>query len=272
VSANASARSVLPWRPRLLAPGRFATILITETRSELLKAIRLPAFVVPILVFPAMFYALFGLMLAGSTPVAGLTMPAYLLASYGTFGVVGAALFGMGVGVAAERGQGWLTLKRATPMPPLAYFLAKAVMSMGIGALIAGLLAVLGIAFGGVRLPLPTWVLLLTVLTLGAAPFCALGCALGYLSGPSSAPVIANLIYLPMALASGLWIPIEFLPGFLQQIAPLLPPYHLARLALGAIGGASNAWVHTAALAGFTALFLAIAVFAYRRDDDRTWG
>jgi ABC-2 type transport system permease protein len=113
-----------------LASGTFPAVLVAETRAEVLKAIRLPAFLVPVLVFPAMFYGLFGLMLSGSNPIAALAPPAYMLASYGTFGVVGAALFGMGVGVAMERGQGWMLLKRATPMPPLAYFMAKVLMSM----------------------------------------------------------------------------------------------------------------------------------------------
>lgn len=264
---------VLPAEGGCARPGSFAGVLVAETRSELLKAIRLPAFIVPTITFPAMFYALFGVMLNGGALVAGVTMPAYLLASYGTFGVVGAALFGMGIGVASERGQGWLTLKRSTPMPPLAYFLAKAIMSMIVGALIAGLLALLGVTLGDVRLSAASWVLLFVTLTVGAIPFCAFGCALGYLSGPSSAPMLANLIYLPMSLASGLWIPLEFMPDVMRTIAPFMPPYHLARLALGPIRGDATAPVlHIAALAGFTALFLAAAVLAYRRDDGRTWG
>ena len=134
----------------VLAPGSFGGALAAESRAELLKAVRVPAFIMPVVIFPAMFYVLFGLLIGGSIPGANLAMPAYLLASYGTFGVVGAALFGLGVGVAAERGQGWLTLKQATPMPPLAYFGGKVVMSMIIGAAIALLLALLGVAFGGV--------------------------------------------------------------------------------------------------------------------------
>lgn len=257
----------------VLRPGTFGGVLAAETRSEVLKAIRLPAFLVPTIIFPAMFYALFGLMLNGGAAVGGVTLPAYLLASYGTFGVVGAALFGMGIGVASERGQGWLTLKRATPMPPLAYFLAKALMSMMVGAAIAALLAVLGVTFGGVRMPVTAWMVLFVTLTLGAIPFCAFGCALGYMTGPSSAPMLANLIYLPMSLASGLWIPLEFMPGVLQSIAPFMPPYHLAQLALAPIRGvAANPLLHIAALIGFTLLFLAAAVLAYRRDDGRTWG
>jgi ABC-2 type transport system permease protein len=85
--------------------------------------------------------------------------------------------------------------------------------------------------------------------------------------------MIANLIYLPLSLASGLWIPIEFMPSFIQRIAPFMPPYHVARLAVGAIGGdGGSTLTHIGALVIFTALFLAAAVFAYRRDDGRTWG
>jgi ABC-2 type transport system permease protein len=145
-------------------------------------------------------------------------------------------------------------------------------MSAAIGFVIALLLALLGAAFGGVRLPLASWTLLLLVLTAGGVPFCALGCALGYIAGPNSAPPLANLLYLPMSLASGLWIPIEFMPAFVRDIAPLMPPYHLARLALATVGGATPVLEHIVALVVFTLLFLALAVAAYQRDEGRTWG
>lgn len=257
----------------LHASGTLPAVLLAETRSEILKALRVPAFLVPTLVFPAMFYVLFALVLNGGAVIGSTGMPAYMLATYGTFGVVGAALFGMGIGVAAERGQGWLTLKRATPMPPIAYFLAKAVMSMIVGALIMALLTVLAVSFGGVRMSAAAWIMLFVVLTAGAIPFCAFGCALGYASGPNSAPMLANLIYLPMSLLSGLWLPIEIMPGFLRAVAPFMPPYHLAQLALAPVRDSwQGAPLHVAALTGFTVLFLAAAVLAYRRDDGRTWG
>ena len=256
----------------LAAPGTFVGALVAESASEVRKAVRVPAFIIPVLVFPALFYVMFGLLIGGSMPLAGLTAPSYLLASYGTFGVVGAALFGMGVGVAAERGQGWMLLKRATPMPPLAYFGGKVFMSAAIGFVIAVVLALLAAMFGEVTLPPARWALLLLVLTVGGVPFCALGCALGYVAGPNSAPPLANLIYLPMSLASGLWIPVEFMPELVRDIAPLMPPYHLARLALSTIGAPVPVLQHAAALVLSTAVFLALAVAAYRRDDGRTWG
>lgn len=249
---------------------RFTSVVLAETRAEVLKAVRVPAFILPVLLFPAMFYVLFGIVVGGGPAT---VMPAYLLGSYGAFGVIGAALFGMGVTVAAERGQGWLLLKRATPMPPLAYFAAKVLMSILVGAAITVILGILAATVGGVRMTGLSWLLLFVTLSLGAVPFCALGCVLGYVSGPTSAPAIANLIYLPMSFAAGLWIPIQFLPDIMQRIAPVLPPWHLARLAHGVIlGNPEGAVASVAALAAFTAVFLAAAVFAYRRDNDRTWG
>lgn len=257
-----------------LASGRLPLILTLEIKSEFLKLVRMPAYVIPVVAFPALFYVVFGLTFGkGQSPGMPISMAGYLIATYGTFGVVGAALFGLGVGVATERGQGWLTLKRASPMPPLAYFAAKVAMSMLFGAVIAIVLLTLGATIGHVRLPATSWIALLFTLVLGAAPFCALGCAIGYFVGPNSAPAITNLIYLPMALGSGLWIPIEFLPSAVRAIAPALPPYHLARLALGTLGADnSSALGHVAALAGFTVLFLLLAVAAYRRDEGKTYG
>ena len=49
----------------------------------------------------------------------------YMLATMGCFGVMAVALFGFGVSLAMERGQGWLQVKRASPMPVSAYLLAK---------------------------------------------------------------------------------------------------------------------------------------------------
>jgi ABC-2 type transport system permease protein len=241
--------------------------LLLETHGELMKLVRMPAYAIPVLLFPMMFYALFGLSFGGREQAT------YLIGSYAAFGVIGAALFGLGVGVAVERAQGWLSLKRASPMPASAYFGAKVLISMMFGATITIMLGVLGVAFGDVSISLQQAVLLLITLTLGAAPFCAIGCALAYLVGPNSAPAVTNLIYLPMSFASGLWIPIEGLPRFVQNIAPALPPYHLGRMALRILGfDKSSIWLHAGVLLAFTIVFMAIAIWLYRRDEGATFG
>ena len=77
-------------------------------------------------------------------------MAEYLIATYGAFGVIGASLFGFGVSVAIERGQGWLEVKRTTPMPIAAYFVAKLAMAMIFSAIIVVLLIIVATTLGGV--------------------------------------------------------------------------------------------------------------------------
>jgi ABC-2 type transport system permease protein len=173
-----------------------------------------------------------------------------------------------------ERGQGWMRLKRVAPMPPLAYFVAKVFMATSVSALIVLGLFLLGATVGGVEMAIDRWVSLALVLVAGALPFAAMGLAFGYLVGPNSAPAVLNLVWLPMAFASGLWIPISQLPEIVQTAAPLLPPYHLAQLALGTFGAAETGGPlpHLGALAGFTVAFLAVAAWGFRRDEGKTYG
>jgi ABC-2 type transport system permease protein len=246
---------------------------VQEARFELLKTIRLPAYAIPTLAFPTLFYVMFS-SAYGAQSIGSVGLATYMLATYGTFGVIGAALFGFGVGVAIERGQGWLLLKRASPMPVGAYFAAKVVMAVLFSALIVLSLFALGALLNGIRLPAGTWLALGGTLVAGALPFCAMGLAFGTWCGPNSAPAIVNLFYLPMAFGSGLWVPIESLPGFVQDLAVWLPPYHLAQLSLKTVGVDRGAPViqHVGALALVTAVSLAIAAVGYRRDEGKTYG
>ena len=78
---------------------------------------------------------------------------------------------------------------------------------------------------------------------------------------------IVNVVFLPMALLSGLWFPIAMFPGSLQSAANLFPAYHLSQLALKVVAldvGQPPA-VHLAVLAGESVVFLAVAALGFRR-------
>jgi ABC-2 type transport system permease protein len=256
-------------------PGRSGNLRVyaLEAKTELLKVLRLPAYALPTVGFPAMFYVLFALALGGRQQN-GATVATYMLATYGAFGVIGASLFGFGVSLAVERAQGWLLLKRAMPAPAGAWLVGKTAVSLVFSVAVVAVLGALGVTLGHVRMPLASWVPLVAVLVAGAIPFSAFGLALGYLCGPNSAPAVVNLIYLPMAFLSGLWVPIEMLPRFLKDVATWLPAYHFAQLALQAVGAGRGgpAWGHAVFLLGFTLLSIALALFAYRRDEGATFG
>jgi ABC-2 type transport system permease protein len=247
---------------------------VLEAKYEVVKLRRLPGYALPTILFPVMFYLLFGVAMSGSRAMGRQNVAGYLLATYGAFGVIGAGLFAFGVAVAVERAQGWLLVKRASPMPPAVYVFGKVMASMAFAAVIVMLLAACAAGLAGVRLEARQWLLLFTVLVLGTAPFCAIGLALGYVAGPNSAPAIVNLLHLPAALASGLWIPVFMLPQFMQALAPWLPHYHLGQLALTVVGAASDpaTTTHMLALLAWTAIALAAAAAAYRRDEGKLYG
>jgi ABC-2 type transport system permease protein len=187
---------------------------------------------------------------------------------------MGAAIYAFGVGVAVERGLGWMQVKRASPMPQAAYFVAKAAVSLAFGAIVVMLLFTLGAVFGGVRMPVMQWLELGGVLVAGAIPFCAVGLAIGSFAGPSSAPAMVNMIFLPMSFCAGLWIPFQFLPKLLQQAAPFLPAYHFGQIALAVLGAPSQGTMtsHLEALAAFTLIFAGVAWLGQSREREKMYG
>ncbi len=258
--------SVLSERPRAapMPRARVFNAYLQETRSEILRYLRSPGFLLPTLLFPTVFYLMFGVLLGrGSGEQAR-----YMLAAYSTFGVMAPGLFGFGVSLALERDGGLLTLKRALPMPPAAYLIGKMAMAMLVAAAIAALLLALALFVAHVPLTAAQVSRLFVLQIAGVVPFCALGLLLGTLIKGQGAPAFVNMIYLPMAFLSGLWFPLSIMPKFLQQIAGMWPSYHLNQLALSAIGMQSrgSGAVHAAVLCAFTVACLWLAVRRLRRN------
>jgi ABC-2 type transport system permease protein len=219
----------------------------------------MPAYSLPTLLFPVMFYAFFGLVMIRS-------QADYLLATFATFGIMGAALFSFGVGIATERAQGWFTLLRATPAPLAGVVAGKWFGAALFAAIIVVMMETLAAVFGGVRMQPGQWFGLVGILVAGTLPFCLLGLGLGLLMSPNAAPAVINIVYLPLAFLSGLWIPVSQFPAWLQSFAEWLPPYHLARLALQATAvEQGDALGHVLVLAGFSAAFLLLVIAGWRR-------
>ena len=181
-----------------------------EAKYEFLKRWRMPVYSLSVVLFPAMFYTLFGLILNKDLSGGHKEAATYLLATMGCYGIIGVALFGFGVGVATERGQGWLEVKRASPMPIPAYFAGRVAMCMLFSFIVFLTLFTLGVTFGGVRLAPGQAIGLIATLVFGSIPFCAFGLVIGYFAKPNSAPAIVNMLYLPLSFLSGLWMPIWY--------------------------------------------------------------
>lgn len=247
-------------------------VVLREAGYEFLRLSRTRSFALSIIGFPVVFYLFFGLIMNRGQMVGSVSVAKYMLASYAVFGMVGASLFGVGVGLSSEMAAGWLELKRASPMPPSAYLLAKCSSAAAFGIIIVSILSLMGIGVGHVSITWSEYVRMICLTAVGVLPFACMGIALALLVPFSSAPGITNMIYLPMSFCGGLWIPIMFLPKILQTFATLLPTYHLAQLMLSAFGFNSTGTTssHWLGLLGFTMVMLGIAIIAFRRREEGT--
>lgn len=245
-------------------------MLWMQLLMSIVRYLRVPAFSVTSLALPVMFFAFFGLPNAGRRWPDGSSVGAYVVASLGAYAVSSVMVFSFGIGVAVARGQKIDVLQRATPLPPFVAVVATVVNAVLFAFASLVILFLFARVTAGVQMPLARWVELTGVLLVGALPLIGLGMSIGYLAGPSAAPAVANLIYLPMAFASGLFEPVELLPDFFQRIAPFLPTYHYGEVAHIVVGrgregmGTAFLW-----LAVWTVVLFALAVRAYRQDSRR---
>ena len=238
-------------------------ILFAHVNALLRDLLRTPAYVVPAVIFPAMFYCLFAMSFAR----ANAEMANFLLASYTAFAVVGVALFQFGVGVATERGRPWERYLRSLPVSVSTRFAARIIVAVTISMMSAGLLAIVARTLTPVTLTALQWCLLASYSILGAVPFVVIGLAIAYIVPPRGALPVTNIFYLLGAYVGGLWMPPQFFPHFVAVISPYMPTRQYAEL-LWSVAAPGHDPAHAVlSLVYFTLAFAAIAIFAYRRDE-----
>jgi len=232
-----------------------------HARVLALELARQPAYVVPTLAFPTLFFLIF----AGG-PAADANAR---LARFAAFAAIGVAFFQFGVGIAGDRASPWELYLRTLPVPAWSRFAARLVPAAAFAAAAAGLVAVAAMLATPVSLSASAAVAVAATLLAGTIPFGLLGIALGYWAPPRASLPLANLLYLSLSYAGGLWIPPDRLPPAVEPFSRLLPTRALAD-ALAAAAAARpappGAWLE---LAAFSVLFAALAAAGYARDEGR---
>ncbi|MFE2407264.1 ABC transporter permease [Kitasatospora sp. NPDC059408] len=233
-----------------------------ELRDELRAIVREPTSLFFGILMPVGFFVLFNL-LYGHDTVQGLSAGTAMVATFGTYGVITVASVQPGIGVAQDRDLGWLRMKRVSAVPVWIGLAAKATAALlyGIGVLV--LMGVAAAAFG--TLHASPWALarVAAALLLGSVPFTLFSVAIGFRLRTGAAIALLNAVLFPLAVLSGLWIPIRFLPSVVRRIAEFLPTYHLAQLGLAQLGDGSSA-IHVLALVVTTVVAAGAAAVSYR--------
>jgi ABC-2 type transport system permease protein len=227
-----------------------------------LELLRYPAYLVPTLGFPAVFFLFF----AAPRSHGDATVE---MATFAGFAAIGVAFFQFGVGIAVDRASPWEAYLRTLPAA-VGVRLAARVVSAALFAIAASAtLIVFALLTTNVSLGAVRWAELAVMLLFGTAPFALLGIALGYWSPQRGALPIANLLYLSLSYAGGLWIRPRDLPAAVAGLSPYLPTGSLSDALTSTVAGHPFAPGACARLAGFGVLFALLAGWGYRRDEGR---
>jgi ABC-2 type transport system permease protein len=239
-------------------------LTLLHARAITLELLRYPSFSVPTLAFPALFFLLF-------VSSRGDRNSTLLLASFAGFAFLGVTFFQFGVGIAAERESPWERFLRTLPVRSGVRFAARLLSGTLFGLASAGLVALTAVATTNAYLPPVRWGGLVAALMVGAIPFALLGIALGYWASPRGALPIANILYLVLAFAGGLWTTPAHLPTAAASISQLVPTRPFGDVLWGAAQGRlwqPRDWL---LLLGWGVAFALLAAWGYARDEGRRY-
>jgi len=236
--------------------------VLAHFKADLLVLLRIPAFSVPTIGFPVLFFLFFGVPNARDPETANL-----LMASFATFAVLGVSVFKFGVSIAVDRHNPWETYLRSLPATPATRFTARVLGAGVFSTAAAGGVILTAVLTTSAGLDAGRWLTLAAALLLGAVPFALLGITIGYSTSPRGALPVANVIYFALSYLGGLWTPPQHLPGVIAQLSPMLPTRQWGELVWSSVLGLPWSWTALAALLAYSLAFGLLAAAGYRRDE-----
>jgi ABC-2 type transport system permease protein len=164
------------------------------------------------------------------------------------------------------RESGVLKRRRATPQPAWVIIVSRALAGIVTAVSLALVLLAIGRAAYSVSVPARSLVGLLLAIVVGSFTCCSLGVAAsGLIRNVDAAQPVMMGVTLPLFFISGVFVPWQFVPGWLQAISNVFPVRHLALAVLSPLSSPSGAGVRGVDLAILAAWGLAGLVVAARR-------
>jgi ABC-2 type transport system permease protein len=228
-------------------------------RRSVVLTLRQPVWLLMGIFQPILYLVLFGPLLEGAVTQAGAGVNAFDWFVPGMLVMV--AVFGaafVGFGLIAELRHGVIERMRVTPMSRIAMLLGRSLRDAFLLLVQAVIMVVIAIPFGITIDPagLAVTLVLVGLIGLAMAPL-SYSAALALKSEDAFAPVV-QFLALPLLLLSGIFLPLQLAPGWLQALADLNPVTY----AVDAVRAAFNGmWGDPAIVVGST-ITIVIAVVA----------
>jgi ABC-2 type transport system permease protein len=182
-------------------------------------------------VFPVMFLVIFASLnqSAHIASLGGIPYDDFFVPGILAYGLIATTFVNMAISTSILRDEGILKRMQGTPLPPWAYVAARIGSTVVIVLAMTALTVGLGVIAYGVHIRASTLPGLIATLVLGTAAFTALGIGITrFIPNADAAPVVVNLVILPLTFISSIWFPPTGMPAALIDIAKIFPVRALA--------------------------------------------
>jgi len=196
---------------------------------------------------------------------------AFLVPGIVAMSIMQLGIFGVVFALVQYRQQGVLRRLKAAPVNPAQFLFAQISTRLSISVLqtlillVAGMILFdLAVGDGGVV----SWLLVIALAVFGGILFVTMGLAIsGVAQTEEVAAPVTNLISMPMMFLSGVFFPLDALPGVVTVVTQFLPLTFLADAIRAVVtdgAGITDIWSELAGLAAWSALVFAAAARFFR--------
>lgn len=198
-------------------------LLVHELKGELRLYMRSKELAFFTFMLPIIFFILLGSVYGDRDRINGFRGPDYLLTGMLGYGVAATAFSGLAIVLVIRRETGVLKRLRATPLPAHTYITAVLLTTLIAFFIEAIVLIALGMLLYNAGFP-KSIVSLVASILFGSAAFAVLGVGVsGLVRRAEGASAVITALYLPLSFISGAFFSQQHFPGWLKQIADLLP-------------------------------------------------
>jgi ABC-2 type transport system permease protein len=201
---------------------------VRQVRYENLAFWRNPAAAFFTFAFPLLILVLMTSLLSDATStvstVGDVPGSTYFTATILAFSVITACYTNIAMTVTFARDEGVLKRVRGTPLPGWSYLLGKVFLAVLVMALLVVIVGAFGRVVYDIDLPTESLPAFVVTLAVGSAAFCSLGLAVtALIPNADAAPAIVNATILPLLFVSGVFIPLDDAPRWLDTLGDIFP-------------------------------------------------
>ena len=253
------------------------SLVLHQYRYDQKQFWREPASVFFTVVLPLIFFTLFASIFGSDTTMVRgqeIDTSTYYVPAILALALINATFVNLTIWLTIARERGQLKRVRATPVPAWVVIVGRTLTAVAVSFVMVVVVCLFGAVLYGVDLPTSTLPGVVVSILVGTCSLAALGFAVaGVVPSENAAPAVANVIVLPLEFMSGIFVPSEQIPDWMDTIASVFPVKPLFDSLFAAFdplaGGIGVAWGDLAVVAAWGVAGVLLALRSFRWSPNR---